>query len=822
MKLFGVAVAVLMITGLMNQPVAALEDQSVIIGRVLDAQTGGPLSGVRVTAGSREVQTDPDGSFRLELPPGPASLTATAPGHAAKTVDIQAGDDKEVVIALAPGAAQFREQVEVIDSASSDKDSPASEDVRPTEVMKAAGALDNVFRVLQTLPGVTATQEYSSRISVRGGGPDENLTIMDGVEISDPYRLQGLVAAFNPEMIESFTLDTGSFGVAHGDRLSSLLTVENRAGNGTRSFGGSAALSLTDANVVAEGKLPGPATGSWIVTLRRTYYDLVADKIVGTQLPGFNDIQTKVVWEPHPGSRLSLFALRSRESADASITSSDHQGTFLDDARNDVLAATFESRLASRLTSRTIASWYRNPESFDVTAQFQDNNLRSNAPDDSGFARRNIAFARDLTVRDIAFRQELNLQVSQRNTLQLGAETHRVTTGVSWRITGNQNSEAANGSSIRGGAGLPNLLDSSVASGRSGVWLQDHVQVSNPLAIAAGLRVDHSEINAQTDLSPRVDLRLDLSNRTRVLAAFGQYTQSPGYDKLAQSDYFVDLSHTGTLSLPNELSLHSSLALQRDLGPGVQAQLQAYYKSFNHITVGSLETDAEREARVAQYDFPADLQSSVPTAPLITSTPSGDGRGRAYGFDFYLTKRATSTDTRLTGWLSYTYGHSSRESYGLTYPFDYDRRHAVSVVDNLRISGHLDLSTTLRIDSGFPYTPVIGLRVAAVEDDQGRLVPQRDPSGLLVYTVDRGGVANLNSARLPVFARLDLRASYRPKGAAGRWLLYLDIINVTNRKNAGSVDTTLDYDPSSTVPKTVNQYGGALPILPSFGVRFHF
>ena len=119
--------------------------------------------------------------------------------------------------------------------------------------------------------------EFSSRISVRGGGPDENLTVMDGIEVSNPYRLQGLVSAFNPEMIESFALDTGSFGVARGDRLSSLLTVQNRAGSASRSFGGSAAVSITDGNAILEGKLPGQGKGSWIVTGRRTYYDLLAD-----------------------------------------------------------------------------------------------------------------------------------------------------------------------------------------------------------------------------------------------------------------------------------------------------------------------------------------------------------------------------------------------------------------------------------------------------------------------------------------------------------------------------------------------------------------
>ena len=98
------------------------------------------------------------------------------------------------------------------------------------QVLRTPGALDNVFRTLQTLPGVAATEEFGSRLSVRGGSPDQNLTMMDGVEVHDPYRLFGLTSAFNPETIQRFELATGGFSAKYGDRLSSLLVVENRDG----------------------------------------------------------------------------------------------------------------------------------------------------------------------------------------------------------------------------------------------------------------------------------------------------------------------------------------------------------------------------------------------------------------------------------------------------------------------------------------------------------------------------------------------------------------------------------------------------------------
>ena len=121
------------------------------------------------------------------------------------------------------------------------------------QVLRTPGALDNVFRTLQTLPGVNATEEFGSRLAVRGGSPDQNLTVMDGVEIHDPYRLFGLTSAFNPEIIHRFELSTGGFSAKYGDRLSSMLLVENRDGTRDERLAGSAALSITDANVVLEG-----------------------------------------------------------------------------------------------------------------------------------------------------------------------------------------------------------------------------------------------------------------------------------------------------------------------------------------------------------------------------------------------------------------------------------------------------------------------------------------------------------------------------------------------------------------------------------------
>ena len=106
---------------------------------------------------------------------------------------------------------------------------------------------------------------------------------MDGVEIHNPYRLFGITSAFNPETVANFQLTAGGFGVAYGDRLSSLLIIDSRPGS--RDFQGATALSITDGNVVLEGTTPIWDNGTWLFSARRTYYDVIAGRLQEQNFP---------------------------------------------------------------------------------------------------------------------------------------------------------------------------------------------------------------------------------------------------------------------------------------------------------------------------------------------------------------------------------------------------------------------------------------------------------------------------------------------------------------------------------------------------------
>ena len=329
-----------------------------------------------------------------------------------------------------------------------------------------------------------------------------------------------------------------------------------------------------------------------------------------------------------------------------------------------------------------------------------------------------------------------------------------------------------------------------------------------------------SGLNGRASVLPRLSGVVALNAATRLTAATGLYTQSPGYEKLLQADHFTDLTASGRLDLRPERSTHAVVGVDRDVAPNLLGRVEVYYKGFSDLIVGRLETEDERLARLARYDFPAALQSRLPTAPLITSVPTNDGRGKAYGLDLFLSRSDGPTHPRLTGWISYSLSKAQQDIYGRSVPFSYDRPHALSVVWNWRMGSHWELAGTSRAASGFPWTQPAGIGVATREIGS-RLVPVQTGPTRFATEITPGSVAQLNTGRMPLFARTDLRFAYRPRGASGRWELYAEVLNVLGRNNAWVMDVNIVDRTSFSSPLKEEPVGG-LPRLPTVGLRVRF
>jgi hypothetical protein len=760
---------------------------------------------------------------------------------------VRPGPGGTLVVVKAPRAAParapggdalrlgFSDSADVAGALEARREGPGVMRVRPDDVLRTPGAVDNIFRALQVMPGITGAGLFETRIAVRGGAPDQNLTVMDGVEIHNPFRLFGAVAGFNPETIGRFELTAGAFPARYGDRLSSLLVVETRDGRRDVGLSGMASASATDASAVLEGRLPGPGQGSWLFAGRRTYYDLFAERILEDGLPTFNDVQLKLSWHGARGLGLALTGWRSREHTDADWSDPADKVLLGSRGANDLLAANYSLPLGDRLLLRGVASAYRFDETVDLDLQgYSDTRVSfsrpsPNAPADEDDQVLTLGMARAVGLEDVALRQEAAVALAPRHRLEAGAEVHWLRTRWRQVLAGDRSSEIANGSSALFGAGLPDSVDSVFDSTRSAVYLQYRGQLGDRLAVTPGLRWEHPGSGARPSLSPRLLAAIDLG-RFRVKAGAGIHSQSPGYEKLIHSDYFLDLSESSRRGLQAERALHLVLGLERSLGDGLDAAVEGYYRDFSGLVVGRLETDAERAARAGQYDYPPALLWGVPSAPIITSFPVNGAEGRAYGVLATLS-RDDRPGRRLSGWIAYAWGLADRTAYGRTYPFDYDRPHALTTVFGYRFSSKWELGVTARVASGLPTTPPRGVLILGAPDLLDRdgdgnleeLVPARDESGRLVYVADPGGAETLNSTRLPAYARVDARLSFRPRGASGRWLFYLEAINALNRENAASYDWDIRLEPGAARPRIeVSEGQDGLPLIPTLGVRWRF
>jgi TonB dependent receptor len=290
-----------------------------------------------------------------------------------------------------------------------------------------------------------------------------------------------------------------------------------------------------------------------------------------------------------------------------------------------------------------------------------------------------------------------------------------------------------------------------------------------------------------------------------------------------------------TAALKSERALQAVVGVERQLDHGLSLRVEAYGRRLDGLIVGRLETDAERQLRLAEYvpdRWTGDLQKEIPVDPLITNVPVNAGAGRARGVEVLFTQRPRSTNSRFSGWASYTLSKAERETYGLTYPFDYDRRHAATLVGEFRVSPRVTTSVAMQAASGLPVTVPSGVRITpepafAFRDGRPVLFPwliEVVDGGPIypVYVVDYGPMARINSARLAPSSRVDFRATLHPKDANGHWTFYVDVINVLNHRNRLAVFSTLDYNPYGPKPVVTNTYAGGFPILPSLGLKYRF
>ncbi|MEO8513138.1 MAG: TonB-dependent receptor [Ignavibacteria bacterium] len=812
---------------------------------------GTPLEDVVVILSSESTkeagtETGAEGKYKIEnIAPGTYKLLTELVGYKSaerKNIKVTSGDTITIDIIM-DDESYSTEDIDVV----SDRFRQAQNDMRtsllnlsPKTTRVIPGVGEDVLRSLQTLPGVSAPNDFSSQLIVRGSGPDQNLIIMDNIEIFNPYRLYGVFSMFNPETLEDINLITGGFPSKYGDRLSAVLDVSNSEGSKTKYFTGQTNVNIANANLVFSGKFPFKnIAGSWIVSTRRSYYDLILGPFAkksglideSASFPSFEDFQGKITFGPFKDHKFILNGIYSRDGVNIIPGTSkelEDSISVRDQSSNDVLGFAWHYAPNTEFLTKTTFSWYRNKGDASFGGELLDPVLdrESYTPEVRDSLRAlglflGIGFKSKYTFRKYSV-QNSTIFLSKTHKTEVGGGIDILRTDLSFTLELDDRLRALIQNNPNFSAISNGQLDGKDYY-RANVYAMDRVKLSKKLFTQFGARLDYFAINKKAYLSPRINLSYAVDKVTTIRAGTGVYYQSPGYEKLIDAQVFYDLGEEKAKNLEAERSIHFILGAERWLSNDLLVKFESYYKQFTNLIVQEKLTGYRYE--YYRYDptnndpeylrNPNNWYRSTAKLPYdsLTATPVNGASGYSYGFEVYLERKAVNPSTKFSGWLSYSLSFANRNRDGVLTPFRYDQRHSINLVANYKLLSWLELGARFNYSSNFPVTLPQGIRPRVVGDSLAVL----PILNLVQFDFDFGDATRILADKKPDYHRLDIRATAYTKFWGVDWAFYLDVINVYNRQNVIGYDFYIDENLQVKLKKI-----GQFPILPTIGINARF
>ncbi|HEU4456742.1 MAG TPA: TonB-dependent receptor [Longimicrobium sp.] len=786
------AVAIIVTIPLFAVPAAA-QGAGTLSGRVLGA-AGSPVEGATVLAvpagggEGRRARTDAAGAWRIaRLPAGAYRVRATRLGFASaeREASVAAGGETrlelrltEESVLLDPLEATSRRDTERERTRFETEGGVTARVITGAElkVLPGLGEAD-VMRAVEVLPGVVSTSDFSSAFHVRGGSADQNLILLDGFPIFNPFHLGGLFSVFNSDAVARAELLAGGFGAEYGGRVSSVLAVETKPGGEGEGIGVDAGVSLLASRVAVNGNLPGAipralggTEGSWLVSARRSYFDIVLKPVIDFPYH-LTDIQGSATIGVGGGGRLRFVGYTGEDVLD--FSEFDPPG--LDDDEdsilrifwnwgNDVAGVRWEQPWGAWVTSTSLG-YSRYAESLGFVEY-----------DDTRFLSR---------VDLLALKADAGRSLGSELTVRLGGEASR----MSYRNLGE-----AGGTTFFEGRG-DGVLTAAYGQLRwqPGAWI-----------VEPGLRADAWHAGTtRAHLSPRLAVKrfFGAGRDGAVKLAAGRYVQFLHSLRDESLPIANDNWITSDENVPALVSDQVQLGIEKYWGERWYASVEGYWRGYEGVTDLNVADDPNDD-----------------TDDLL------EGDGWSYGVDL-MVRRSTG---KLTGWATLSLLKAQRTfpdplAQGIdgvpqetTFPPVFDRRVDLDLVMQYRLPGRIDAGLRLNYGSGVPYTrptaAFVGFETDVIQGGYRVPRPVGDDPEIPLYIVP----GDRNRERYPAYQRLDLtfRRTYRPRW--GTFTPYLQVLNATNKRNV--LFYFYDYDKTPATRSGISMF----PTLPAFGFEATF
>ncbi len=646
------------------------------------------------------------------------------------------------------------------------------------------------LKTITLLPGIKNGGEGGGGVYVRGGGPDQNLILLDGVNIYNPNHLLGFFSVFNGDAIKSIEVLKSGFPAEYGGRLSSVININSRDGD-MQKLRVNAGIGLISSKLGLEGPIIKNKS-SFIINARRTYIDQVAKPFARERIGGngyyFYDINARASHIIDKNNKLNFTFFTGVD--EFSFSNKDGAGrTFNTNWGNTIAALQWEQKINNKLNHITGIIYNR----FKLDSRF-------------GFSSLQFLFTSGL--KDLQFKSDWNYKKFDWLKLKWGLQyiNHTFKPGA--------------GGVTAGVTSFETILQNKYAHELAG-YLSADIDILPELNMISGVRYSYfnqvgpteevvydkdgfptsekikynkgQSIAKYQNPEPRISFRWKLSATESIKLSYANTIQ------------YLQLATTSNASFPSDLWLPAS----KKIKPGRANQISAGY--FKNIQNNKYEFSAE-----IYYKSLSNQLEFKPGANLLLNANLENemifGKGKAYGLELFLNKKIG----KVTGWIGYTLSRSERKfdliNGGKTFPYRYDRTHDLSIVANYPLSKKWEISAVFVYGTGNALTLPVGRFTYNLSYNTA----ENQPIFTNINLYDK-----INDFRMPAYHRLDVSFAYSRKPASSKrykssW--NFGIYNVYNRYNPFFIYLSADESTQKVVGKKVYLF----PIVPSvtWNVKF--
>ncbi len=751
-----------------------------ISGYVTDGTSSETLIGANILE-SRQHQgtaTNPYGFYSLTLPEGETTLHFSYLGYTTRQLNLALTRDTVLNIRLESN--NLLEEVVVLSNkveAGIKATQMSAIDIPMAQIRHTPSIVEaDVMKTVQLIPGVQSGIEGSAGLYVRGGGPDQNLILLDGIPVYNVDHLFGFFSVFTPEAIKKVTLFKGSFPARFGGRLSSVVDIRTNDGD-MKKFHGILSIGLLTSKLQFEGPIIKDRT-SFNISARRSYLDLIARPLMEKEAKMwyyFYDMNAKINHKFSDRSRLYLsfyngidhYSASNEEEYGADRPTSTDLNKWKIGWGNTIVSGRWNYIFNNKLFSNTTLAYN--------SYQMKTNTLREQRNYDDKTIDYKYQSDYRSGINDWSWQTDFDYTPNPKHNIKFGAgyTHHTFKPEVSTAsFTQKENDKQVYDSIYSNIANDPIMVHEATA------YVEDNFELLPKVNMNAGVHLSLFNVQKKTyfSIQPRISLRYQVHKDIALKAAYTKMNQ------------YVQLLTSAPFSMPTDLWV----PVTGDIKPmqAHQFSVGAYYTGIH-----GWEFSAE-----LYYKYMKNVLEYKDGTTFFGTSDSWDkkvemGTGRSGGLELMVQK----TTGKTTGWIGYTLARHDRQfkngsiNDGRSFPYKYDRRHNLAVVINHTFSQRIDVGASWTFNTG--GTTTIPTETTSI------IHPWNSPYS--TETSETGYIESRNNYRLPSSHRLNVGINFNKKTKHGMRTWNISLYNTYNAMNPNFVY----YEPGKTVRKYSSEEG---------------